>query len=1140
MEDRLQRVEQVSFLGTKDRHSQVTAEEVARKFRCGIELAKQTLKTTTQRGVRHAIHPLHRRYRVDHLHLNRRRLNDTFYTDTLFSRVKSIKGHKCAQVYTNGKFTKVYPMESKSSANIAATLTEFADDVGIPDTLICDLATEQVGPHTPMMKEIRRLKIRMRNSEKGRSNQNHKAETEIRELKKKWKIRMRENNVPQRLWDYGLVYIAEIMSITARGFNGRPGMEEMMGQTIDISEWLDFDFYDRVWYWDEKKTDMNQEQSKIGRWIGIAHRVGSEMTYWILTESANVIARSTVQHITSSDMAKDTVKERVSAFDLAVENRLAEDDYIIEDPNLFYLDDEDGDDLGNNWNPNVPTDAEYDDMIQEPKPDVDDIETYDKYLNSEFVIDRGGEQVRARVAKRARSDSGLPIGHSHANPLFDTREYECVTEDGVTERYSANVIAENIYAQCDDEGRSMLVLDQITDYRKDDSAISIADGYTVSHNGNRTPKRTTRGWQLLCTWKDGSSDWIALKDLKDSNPIELAEYAVANKIQEEPAFKWWVAETLRRRNRIINKVKSRYWKTTHKFGVRLPHSVEEALRIDEETGTTFWYDAIKKELTKINIAFEFLEHLTPEQIRRGDARGDFVGFQEIKCHMVFDVKMDLTRKARLVAGGHTTETPASLTYSSVVSRDSVRIAFLIAALYDIDVLSCDVSNAYLNAPCREKIWFVAGPEFGSRQGQPVKVVRALYGLKSSGAAWRNMLQQTVIDMGFVPTVADPDVYRKRAMKPDGLEYYELLLVYVDDILVVSHDPKPYIDQLQNHYKFALSAVGTLERYLGANIERVTKPHNRDGQEYWSMSSYGYVKSAVNNVKQMLKSEDRYLKTTAKTPLPSGYRPEVDMSDELNNDLASRYSQLIGVLRWMVELGRVDIYFEVSLLSQHLALPRVGHLDAVYHIFAYLMKHEKSRIIFDASDPQIDMSYFPELDWTEFYGDVEEELPPRMPQPLGLPVTISVFVDANHAGNIVTRRSHTGILIYLQNTPILWHSRRQNTVETSTFGSEFVALRNARDMIVALRYKLRMFGIPLSGPAFVFCDNQGVVKNASIPESVLTKKHNAVNYHSVREAVAARIMMVAKEDGSTNLADLFTKALPSDRRKELLEAILYNF
>jgi hypothetical protein len=686
----------------------------------------------------------------------------------------------------------------------------------------------------------------------------------------------------------------------------------------------------------------------------------------------------------------------------------------------------------------------------------------------------------------------------------------------------------------------MIILNEITDHKKDESAIPISDGYTISANGNRAPKKTTRGWHLLCTWKDGTSDWIALKDLKDSNPLEVAEYAVANKLQEEPAFKWWVGEILRRRNRIINKVKSRYWKTTHKFGVRLPHSVQEALQIDEETGTTFWQDAIRKELQKINVAFEFCENLTPEQIRSGNARGDFVGYQEIKCHMVFDIKMDLTRKARLVAGGHTTETPASLTYSSVVSRDSVRIAFLTAALLGVEVMSCDVSNAYLNAPCREKIWFVAGPEFGSRKGQPVKVVRALYGLKSSGAAWRNLLQQAIIDMKFVPTTADPDVYRRRAIKPDGMEYYELLLVYVDDILIISHNPQPYIDQLQKEYQFALSAVGPPERYLGANIERVQIPDDRTGQEYWSMSSYGYVKSAVTNVKQLLADEGRFLKTTAKTPFPSGYRPEIDMSDELHSDLASRYSQLIGVLRWMVELGRVDIYFEVSLLSQHLALPRVGHLEAVYHIFAYLMKHEKSRIIFDASEPIVDTNLFIEQDWTEFYGDVEEELPPRMPEPLGIPVNISVFVDANHAGNIVTRRSHTGILIYIQNTPILWHSRRQNTVETSTFGSEFVALRNARDMIVGLRYKLRMFGIPLAGAARVFCDNQGVVKNASIPESVLTKKHNAVNYHAVREAVAARIMQVAKEDGQTNLADLFTKCLPAPRRKELLQSILYNF
>ena len=89
----------------------------------------------------------------------------------------------------------------------------------------------------------------------------------------------------------------------------------------------------------------------------------------------------------------------------------------------------------------------------------------------------------------------------------------------------------------------------------------------------------------------------------------------------------------------------------------------------------------------------------------------------------------------------------------------MRLAFLIAALNDIEIIACDVGNACLNTPCREKVWFVAGPELGSRQGTVVKVVRALYGLKSSGAAWREMFNSTVLEIGFVPTIADPDVYR---------------------------------------------------------------------------------------------------------------------------------------------------------------------------------------------------------------------------------------------------------------------------------------------------------------------------------------------------------------------------------------------
>ncbi|KAI2489323.1 Reverse transcriptase (RNA-dependent DNA polymerase) [Fragilaria crotonensis] len=202
-------------------------------------------------------------------------------------------------------------------------------------------------------------------------------------------------------------------------------------------------------------------------------------------------------------------------------------------------------------------------------------------------------------------------------------------------------------------------------------------------------------------------------------------------------------------------------------------------------------------MKKVMVAFEYDDQVTPEQVRNDPDK--YVGFQEIKCHMIFDVKMDLTRKARFVAGGHMTEPPPSITYSCVVSRDSVRLAFLIAALNDLDITACDVGNAYLNAPCREKIWFVAGPEFGSRQGTVIKVVRALYGLKSSGAAWRSMFNSTILEMGFVPTVADPDVYRRANVKPDGFKYYEYILVYVDDVLIISHDTDTHLKRIQASY-----------------------------------------------------------------------------------------------------------------------------------------------------------------------------------------------------------------------------------------------------------------------------------------------------------------------------------------------------
>jgi len=123
------------------------------------------------------------------------------------------------------------------------------------------------------------------------------------------------------------------------------------------------------------------------------------------------------------------------------------------------------------------------------------------------------------------------------------------------------------------------------------------------------------------------------------------------------------------------------------------------------------------------------------------------------------------------------------------------------------------------------------------------------------------------------------------------------------------------------------------------------------------------------------------------------------------------------------------------------------------------------------------------------------------------------------------------------TPVLWYSKKQNTIETSTFGSEFIAFRIATELIEALRYKLRMIAVKLSEPARVFCDNEAVVKSSTIPESRLKKKHCSIAYHRCREAVAARKSLIYYEKSETNLADILTKSLSGSKRDPLAESLL---
>ena len=198
-----------------------------------------------------------------------------------------------------------------------------------------------------------------------------------------------------------------------------------------------------------------------------------------------------------------------------------------------------------------------------------------------------------------------------------------------------------------------------------------------------------------------------------------------------------------------------------------------------------------------------------------------------------------------------------------------------------------------------------------------------------------------------------------------------------------------------------------------------------------------------------------------------------------------------------------------MMSTHLAMPRWGHLEQLHHIFGYLKERPKQKLFFDPQHPELDERSFTTYNWYDFYRDAKEPVPGDMPAPRGQMVSTHSFVDLDHAVNTVMQRSQTGLLFFVDRAPVTWFSKRQNTVETSTFVSEFIAMKRAVEHIEVLRYKLWMFGIPIEAPTNVFCDNEAVFKNTSILDSTLKKKDTSICYHRAREAVAACMIWVAK-------------------------------
>lgn len=673
---------------SKDRHPALTADSLSERWFIGKQRSTATIRATTQRGIRSAILPISRRYRADR-HYNKKRLHAKFATDTLFAPMKSLHKMNCAQIFSNkAGFSVVYPQSNTKGDTVGDSYNSFALHFGVPEHLTFDGFSSQVGKNTKFFQALRRDSVDYHVSAPRRPNENP-AEGSIRELKRRFYRVMFAKRVPKRLWDYLMIWISETgnLSVSSSKYaNGRTATEIITGETPDISEYADFSFYDWVTF----RSNAGLGEPEIGRWCGVSHKIGQLMSYWILPESGIPISCVTVQRMTDAEMATREMQQRMDEFDTRISTR-----FNVQDQDMKYsFDIPEWNRLSLNED-----DPEFAEIFQnviddhtvphaDPPPELST--EYNNYVNMEIGMPRGpdGTLMHATVKRRAIDVDGNPMGVPSNNPITDTRLYDVEFIDGTLETISANVIAENLLSQVDQEGHRQMMLKEIIDHRFTNEAIREEDAFYTTHTGVQRRKQTTRGWELCIEWKDGSTQWIAMKDMKNSYPIEVAEYAVNNKIDHLPAFAWWIPYTLKKRQQIISKVKSKYWQRTHKYGIRMPKTVREAYDLDDKNKETYWHDAVADEMSKI---------INSVQEHTGTVKDlEDVGFKEITGHMIFDIKLgeNFRRKARYVADGHKTEAPAAITYSTVVSRDSVRICLTIAALNDLEVLAADIENAY--------------------------------------------------------------------------------------------------------------------------------------------------------------------------------------------------------------------------------------------------------------------------------------------------------------------------------------------------------------------------------------------------------------------------------------------------------------
>ena len=513
-----------------------------------------------------------------------------------------------------------------------------------------------------------------------------------------------------------------------------------------------------------------------------------------------------------------------------------------------------------------------------------------------------GSRYRAKIMSRVRKMKDK----AHEDPEFI--QFKCLVNDDYEDIVAYNQVVD--YIEKDQSWEGIWNFEKILDHKK----VKPKD---KDYRGS--------GVNCLVLWSTGEQTWEPLHDrngkrgLWVDDPVTVAIYARDNDLLDTPGWKLpglkKMAKTQKKLLRLANKAKLHSFrsKPVYMYGFQVPRNHTEAMELDRTNGNDFWKKAEETELRQIDEYKSFLD--------KGIGFKPGNDYKKIRVHLVYAVKHDGRHKARLVAGGHLTETPVDSVYSSVVSLRGIRILAFLGELNGLEVWSTDIGNAYLETYTKEKVYIIAGPEFGEREGHTLIISKALYGLHSSGLRWSERLADVLRSMGYFPSKAEKDIWMR-----DKGDHYEYIAVYVDDLMIASRTPKSIIDILIEKHAFKLKGTGPTEFHLGCDFSR-----DKDGVLCYAPKKY--IEKILDNYRRIYGKWPK----PAHSPLVQNDHPELDTSELLNEDDQKIYQSLIGALQWVIQIGRFDITTAVMSLSRFRAMPRQGHLDRVKRIHGYLIQ-----------------------------------------------------------------------------------------------------------------------------------------------------------------------------------------------------------